>query len=322
MSNRENSKPPIAVIGFSDQSSPLEPLWPSTHRALMPLAGKSLIVYLLEQLADAGIRHVRIAGSIQQFAVRNRLRSGSEWGVAIRYSDLHGEELLSECLASDGACLYLLGDHLYDCDFRKLVERAAVDDMPRDLEKTSAGLWRVRNGSLAGHSLGTASGHSSYEDPLGNVNDYHRANLRAVRGFLPNMNIPGAQLHRAAIADWQSEIAPSASIGTDVFIGKHCRVGQLAQLNADCTLSNGVVIEDGTRLENVTVLPNCFVGRPVSLRDAVLGPDGILSFDGAFWPVGNRDCLGPTRKNMETRTGLPDRRFGSAPGGSALPWRP
>ena len=90
---QEDTKPPIAVIGFSDQASPLEPLWPSTHRSLMSIAGKSLIIYLIEQLADAGIRHVRIAGSIQQYAVRRRLRCGREWGMTVRYSALHGEEL-------------------------------------------------------------------------------------------------------------------------------------------------------------------------------------------------------------------------------------
>ncbi|MBT8083278.1 MAG: NDP-sugar synthase [Gammaproteobacteria bacterium] len=303
--------PPIAVIGFSDQSSPLEPLWPSTHRALIPLAGKSLIVYLIEQLADAGIRHIRIAGSIQQFAVRNRLRCGREWGITIRYSDLHGEELLAECLASEGSCLYLQGDHLYDADFSRLVANASRYDLPADIEANCAGLWRVQNGKLSGHSLGVAGGTMSYENALSNVLDYHRANLRAVQGFLPHLNVPGAALHRAAIADWQSDIAPTASVGTNVFIGKHCRVGRLARLDADCVLSNGVVLEDGVCLENVSVLPNCFVGRQASIRDAILGPDGMLSFDGTFQPVNNRRFLGPTRDNQEQWTGLPDRHVAS-----------
>lgn len=300
---------PIAVIGFSEQSSPLEPLWPSTHRALMPLAGKTLLIYLIEQLVDAGIRHVRIAGSIQQYAVRNRLRCGREWGITIRYSDLHGEELLAECLASETRCLYLLGDHLYDTDFSRLVEYQDSTEIPADLtDVRGAGLWRVQSGVLTGHSLGAASGTVSYENPLSDVLEYHRANLRAVRGFLPRLNVPGAAIHRTATADWQSAIASTASVGTDVFIGKHCRVGALARLDSGCVLSNGVVIDVGTRLQNATVLPNCFVGGGMALRDAVLGPDGILSLDGEFWPVRNRALIGPTRDNQEERTGVPDRQ--------------
>ena len=299
--------PPIAVIGFSDHASPLEPLWPSTHRALLPLAGKSLIVYLIEQLADAGIRHVRIAGSIQQYAVRHRLRCGREWGITIRYSDLHGEELKAECLASEGYCLFLLGDHLYDVDFRRLVERAAYPELPVSYDSGRAGLWRIGDGRLVRHSLGDASDALCYENSLEDALDYHRVNLRVARGFLPRLNVPGAPFHRAAVADWQSDIAGTACIGEDVFIGKHCRVGHLARLESSCVLSNGVYLDDGICLENVTVLPNCFVGRQMSIRDAILGPDGMLALDGVFRPVQNGDYIGATRDNRETYTGLPDR---------------
>ncbi|MEL7450874.1 MAG: NDP-sugar synthase [Pseudomonadota bacterium] len=298
---------PIAVIGFSNNASPLEPLWPGTHRALMPLAGKALIIYLVEQLAEAGIRHVRIAGSIQQYAVRNRLRSGSEWGLTIRYSDLHGEELLTECLATEGQCLYLLGDHLYNTDFKALAERAGTVEAPADIDGVSAGLWQLRRGEVLGHSLATASGAVSREQPLRCAQEYHQANLSAVRGYLPRLNVPGALIHRTAIADWRSAIASTASIGADVFIGKHCRIGALARLDANCTLSNGVVIEAGAHLENVTVLPNCFVGRRMKIRDAVLGPNGVLSLDGIFNQVLNPEFLGPTRDNLEQLTGVPDR---------------
>lgn len=306
------STAPIAVIGFSDQSSPLEPLWPSTHRALMPLAGKSLIVYLVEQLADAGVRHVRIAGSIQQYAVRNRLRCGDEWGITVRYSDLHGDELLAECLANEGRCLYLLGDHLYDADFQSLVERASHFDVSADLPVGAAGLWRIHDGALTGHSMGAASAKNSYENPLSSVLDYHEANLRVARGYLPRLNVPGAPLHRAAIADWQSDIAKDAAIGPDVYVGKHCRVGPLARLESNCVLANGVLVDSGARLQNVTVLPNCYLGCRLNIRDAILGPDGILGFAGEFWPVRNREFLGATRENFEERTGLPDRRIGGA----------
>ena len=298
---------PIAVIGFTRQPSPLEPLWPSTHRALLPIAGKSLIVYLIEMLADAGIRHVRIAGSIQQYAVRNRLHSGREWGMTIRYSDLHGEELLAECLASEGRCLYLLGDHLYDADFKSMMDGAVQPDDSGDIEHDTAGFWSVSNGRIVGRSLSSASGALSYESALANVEDYHYANLRAIRGYLPRLNIPGAALHRAATSDWQSFVAPDSSIGQTVYIGKHCRVAGLAELESDCVLANGVVVDSGARLRSVVVLPNSYVGPGVQLRDAVVGPDGVMGLDGRFWPVSNCALLDATRDNVERQTGLPDR---------------
>ena len=309
MNTERNKDGLIAVIGFSDRASPLEPLWPSTHRALIPIAGKPLIVHLVEQLANAGIRHIRVAGSIQQYAVRNRLRCGREWGMTIRYSDLHGDELLAECLATEARCLYLLGDHLYDADFGGLGANSARSEKSPDIEQGMAGIWRIDGGDVDGHSLVAATGRVTYVNPLVNALDYHHANLRAVRGFLPRLNVPGTTLHEHAIADWQAEVAADARIGSSVFIGKHCRVGQLARLESDCVLANGVVLESGARLENVSVLPNCFVGRHMSMRDAVIGADGVLALDGRFWPVRNGQLLGPTRDNLEYRTGLPDRNI-------------
>ena len=312
MSVNATSHAPIAVIGFGDLASPLEPLWPSTHRALLPLAGKSLIVYLVEQLADAGIRHIRIAGSIQQFAVRRRLGNGAEWGVTVRYSDLHGEELFAECLASEGRCLYLRGDELYDADYSSLPTADALAGIAPDLAPGDPGYWLLADGELRGFSTGAASLSVSYANPIATIRDYHEANLRVARGLLPRLNVPGAALHRGAVADWQTDIAPTAAIGDDVFIGKHSRVGHLARLRYRCVLSNGVMIDNGAQLENVSILPNCFVGRELRVRNAIIGPDGLLGFDGTHIAIDNEQLLAPTRHNQEVRTGLPDRMVGGA----------
>jgi NDP-sugar pyrophosphorylase family protein len=300
---------PVAVIGFTEKSSPLEPLWPSTHRALLPIAGKALIVHIVEQLVEAGVRHIRIAGSIQQFAVRKRLGDGSEWGVTIRYSDLHGDDLRMECLLASGQCLYMLGDVLNYGNLRKLVLRPDYDALEPDLQYNAAGLWRLRDGRVFGYSLGLGGDELPYENSLVSVADYHDANLRATQGLLPRLNVPGTRIHGAAIADWKTQIANNAFVGADVFVGKHSKIGSLARLERNCILSNGVIVDNGVRIENISVLPNCYVGRSMNLRDAVLGPDGVLGLDGTFWPVADPRLLGPTRDNREALTGLPGRRI-------------
>lgn len=308
MNTTQQPATPIAVIGFSDRSSPMEHLWPSTHRALIPVAGKPLIVHLIEQLAEAGIRHVRIAGSIQQFAIRNRLGNGREWGVTVRYSDLHGDDLRLECLASTGTCLYLLGDQLQYAEFGALTSHAERPGWQPDLEG-GAGFWQLCAGRQHGYSLQQTCGVSAYINEMSCALDYHLANMKAAQGLLPLLNIPGSRLHRDAVADWNSRTAANAYIGSGVFIGKHCKVGQLARLEENCVLSNGVIIDHGTRLRDVSVLPNCFVGRGASIRDAIIGPGGYLGFDGRFTPVNNPNVIGQTRENQEQRTGIPNTRF-------------
>ncbi|MBT8086960.1 MAG: hypothetical protein KJO46_02950 [Gammaproteobacteria bacterium] len=299
---------PIAVIGFSDQASPLEPLWPATHRALIPIAGKAVIVHLIEQLVNADIRHVRIAGSIQQFAVRNRLGDGSEWGITIRYSDLHGDDLRLECLASTGRCLYLRGDEFHCTGLAAPCEQADRGGLASDIDE-GPGLWLLRDGTYRGYSLATISGGEVYSNTLASVMDYHLANIKAAQGHLLQLNLPGSRVHRHAHVDWKSSVERTAFIGSGVVIGKHCKVGKLTRLEKNCVLANGVIVQSGTRLENVTVLPNCYVGRGMSVRDAVLGPDGYFGLDGTYREVGDPRLLAPSRDNHEQRTGIPSLRF-------------
>lgn len=308
MNNSQGRKMPMAVIGFSDSASPLEPLWPSTHRALIPVAGKAVIVHLIEQLVRAGIHHVRIAGSIQQFAVRKRLGNGCEWGITIRYSDLHGGDLRLECLASSGECLYMLGDEFHHADLAAVTRPDDTRGVIADLE-SQTGLWRLRSGRPVRYSLCAVSATETYSRNLASVRDYHLANIRAARGLLPALNLPGSNIHEHAIADWKSDVASDAFIGAGIFIGKHSKVGKLGRLEGDCVLANGVVVQSGARLKNVSVLPNCFVGRSMSIRDAVLGPQGYFSLDGQFWPVDDPAMLAPTRDNQEHRTGIPSLRI-------------
>jgi hypothetical protein len=47
----------------------------------------------------------------------------------------------------------------------------------------------------------------------------------------------------------------------------------------------------------------------MSLRDAVLGPGGVLGLDGTFWPTDDMRLLASTRDNSEAVTGIPSRRI-------------
>ncbi|MEL7313107.1 MAG: NDP-sugar synthase [Pseudomonadota bacterium] len=308
MPNLESRKlPEIAVIGFSRQDSPIDPLWPGTHRALLPIAGKPAIMHLIEQLADCGIRHVRVAGSIQQYAVRSRLRCGREWGVTIRYSDLGTDELVLECLANDTSCLMVYGDHLHDIDFQQIANRPSETVEIDNAKAMLPGIWGLENDAPRLVRLVTPQCKRKSVNPLSTPMDFLRANVMAAGLRTENFNVPGAPLHPTAIVDWDASVSRTAGIGKHVFVGKHCHVGALARLDRRCVLSNGVFVASGARLSDVVVLPNTYVGPLVRIRRGILSDIGLLAMDGRFWPVRDQSYLGATRSNCESRTGVPDR---------------
>jgi NDP-sugar pyrophosphorylase family protein len=299
---------PIAVVGFSSATSPLEPAWPSTHRALLPVAGKPLIVHLVEQLTRSGIRHLRIAGSIQQYAVRQRLRNGQEWGITIRYSDLHDADLRMQTLLEHGQCLYLCGDNLHIGDFSR-ISPAANPHVADPMEgNESSAYWRLSSAGPARYSIRVATQKPYTRNPLLTVRSYHDANI-AVAAGRTSLLVPGRTAKSGVAIDWDSYLAPDIVLGDGITIGKHCRLDRRVRLHTQCVLSNGVIVGRDTQLHNVSVLPNTYVGIGTRLRDAVVTPLGLFDLDGKFWPTRDRSVVGRARSNAEQRTGIPSEKL-------------
>ncbi len=297
----------IAVIGFSNATSPLLPLWPTTHRAMLPVAGKPLVVHHIERLAAAGVTHIRIAGSIQQFAVRKRVGDGGEWGVTVRYSDLHGPDLRNECVITNGTCLYLLGDEL--SAVRANENLADVDpgaEVVAD-DISAPGLYQLKDNQLTARCYDSSRENSECFTNIAGPGDFLRSNTQAARGLLEGIVLPGLRIHEAAVADWHSRIDSTAYIGAGIVIGKHCFVRGTARLEENVVLSNGVIVDHGACLENVVVLPNTYVNSALRLKDAVVGPQGILATDGTFYPAKDHRLVGGTRSASEQQTGIPGR---------------
>lgn len=300
---------PIAVIGFSSAASPLEPAWPSTHRALLPVAGKPLIVHLVEQLARDGIRHLRIAGSIQQHAARQRLGDGSEWGVAIRYSDLHDGDLRVQTLLEHGHCLYLCGDNLHIGNFSAAQPSAGMQVSDPSTHTELPAYWKLWPAGPARYGIAAATRNAYIRDPMMTVRGYHASNLHAISGRDGSLVLPGRAVKPGVSIDWDSHLASGVSLGDGVTIGKHCRVDRGVRLDGRCTIGNGVVIGRDSRLRNVSVLPNTYIGAGVGLRDAVVTPIGLFDLAGKFHPVVDRSVVGRVRGNAERRTGIPSEKL-------------
>ena len=288
------------IIDFSGRTSPLEPLWPATHRCLLPLCGKALIVHLIESLARAGLRHVRMADTYPTRIARRRLGNGEEWGLKISYPDLAGKDLLSECIAANGRCIQVNGDELHAYRFDQIAWESETG------RAAGATLWQVGSHGL---DQRRAPGQSGWQ-PIDSVLALHKANQRLAAGKL-DLVMPGKPFHDfGAYVDWRSEIASDAYVGRHIFVGKHALVGSRARLEESCVLSNGVVVEAECRLRNVTVMPNCRIRAGTSLSDALVTHEGVYDLSAGstgytvFEP--SDGFLERTRDNDEQRTGLPD----------------
>lgn len=289
------------VVDFSHQTSPFEQLWPSTHRALLPIIGKPIIVHTLERLRNMGYRHFRIARHLQQPFVKNRLGNGEEWGVTLRYSDLMGPELLSETLSCFGATMRVMGDELLPpgAEFSSQDKNSAATD---HLSRKTTALFELTGNSMLCKSIKSNQGEGF---TVRSVRDYQTMCFQLCRSFTTGDTAPGTLLHRSAQADWKTSIAPDVLIGGSCFVGKHCKIDSGAVLERNCVLGNGVYVDKKSLLRNCVVLPNTYIGPGVSLQNCVASPLGAVHVSGEYAGASVKAALRSTRPNKERLTGLP-----------------
>ena len=76
-----------AMILAAGRGERLRPLTDTLPKPLIPLAGKPLIIHLIERLARNGIKHIVINIAYRREQIKNALGDGKSLGVQIDYSE-------------------------------------------------------------------------------------------------------------------------------------------------------------------------------------------------------------------------------------------
>jgi dTDP-glucose pyrophosphorylase len=116
--------PPLrAVIMAGGFGTRLGELTSETPKPMLPIGDRPLLERIVEQLRDAGIRHVNLTTHYRAEAIASHFGDGSDFGVQIDY--VSEEEPLGTAGAlglveADGPVLVMNGDILTGVDFRAL----------------------------------------------------------------------------------------------------------------------------------------------------------------------------------------------------------
>jgi N-acetyl-alpha-D-muramate 1-phosphate uridylyltransferase len=116
-----------AMLLAAGRGERMRPLTDSCPKPLLKVAGKPLIQWHLERLAQAGIREVVINLSWLGDLIANALGDGSKYGLAIQYSrepwpplETGGGLVQALPLLGEGPFLLVNGDVFTDMDFTRL----------------------------------------------------------------------------------------------------------------------------------------------------------------------------------------------------------
>ena len=293
----------MKTVLFAIRSAP--ELWPLTRNAgaaLLPMAGKPLIVHTIESLAMAGLTDVAVvvrAGFADE--VRRELGDGARWGMQFNYLATDGAESPAEAILRLGACadeelLAVRGEILRTPAIAEFLALAATANAPAvgaTIGGMAAGVTLIRGGVNHSAGLRDSSDRPSNwpgeqstialpEARIALIDSWaglYEANLNAIPGRFAGLIIPGRPPMPNVIAGRKTRLPASAVKGTPLFVGSRCHIAANAELMSGVIIGDDVVIDRRATLRSALVTSNTYVGELVEVSNAIVDGATLIHLD-------------------------------------------
>jgi NDP-sugar pyrophosphorylase family protein len=307
-----------ALILADRLGSELEPLTEKTSVPLLPITGKELLVYTLEDLVSAGIRDLVVVSTAHgEQTGASTLGDGQRWGVGIRYVLSRGEESPSEIWArlnvSDAeAVLVLRGDVLRSPAAGAFLTEAKNDTRTlaccSAAEDSRGSIFLLRPGypepgellnSLRWSDPEPLPSEGRFDLGVGDLNclddlqAFHRANLDIVSGRIAGLSVGGRSVALGLHAGRRASVSPKSLKKGVAYVGPNSRVHPDAELVGEVVIGDDVVVDRAATIRDSVILPRTYVGELVDVGNAIVANNHLLRVDtGAMLKITDAFLLG------------------------------
>lgn len=246
-----------------------EEFWPLTEKrpvSMLPIANKPVLRIVIEELYQLGIREATIICSEHEELISTYFGTGSASGMELVFHSViapcsveYGLELGG--ISRDEPWIAVRGDMLRPFGF---LEEA----MLRGPKAAKSSIF-----TAMGISIPTAFGEPLCDirwaalrgeetiDPLSleSITAYHRCNMMALEGELPDFIFPGRPTERHIAIDQQS-VVRAPFLDRRTVIGRHCLIEQNVILGPGSVVGDGCIVDKGAAIFESVILPGSYVG--------------------------------------------------------------
>jgi len=325
--------------------SELAPLTRDRCVALLPVAGKPLIVHAIESLAMAALAEVIIVTRAPQLSeVAKEVGNGARWGMRFEHFPTALADSLDDVVRQlserlNDELLVVCGDVLRTPIVSEFLARARMSE-DRAVTATIGGVGagvkffrsnKMTSGTAMGESLSIAGSRvslSAIEFPVARLSRieslaaFHRANIDAASGGFPGLVLAGRPLAPGITVGRKTRLPARSVTGRMVFVGSRCRISASAELMDDVVVSDDVLIDRLVTLKSAVIMPNTYIGEFLEVSDAIVQGDTLIHIDaGGVTHVSEPLLLRSMRAGVlgKSEVGSPVDRVSSANNNSAIP---
>jgi glucose-1-phosphate thymidylyltransferase len=285
-----------AVVLCAGEGTRLRPLTFSRPKHLLPVAGRPLLGWALDALAEVGVEQVALVVGHRPEAIQRYVGDGSAWGLRACYVTQEKPLGLAHAVAcardfvGDDEFLLYLGDNLLESGVGKLVSaylerRPAAALFVKEVEDPRAYGVAVTQGDRV------ASVEEKPEHPPSNLAIvgayvFSPAIMQAIRETPPSprgeyeitdaikrlIGGPGGVIAVPVEGFWEDAGRPAELLRANRLYLDRMKPEVAGHINAHSRVEGPVRVGRGTRVINCTLLGPCLVGENCLLSDSVIGP--------------------------------------------------
>ncbi|MBF0607107.1 MAG: glucose-1-phosphate thymidylyltransferase [Candidatus Magnetobacterium sp. LHC-1] len=293
-----------SLILSGGQGTRLRPLTHTIAKQLVPVAGKPILGYVMNHIAEAGIRDVGVIISPETGnEVRGYIGDGSQWGVRTHYivqekpaGLAHAVLMAKDFLGQDDFVMYL-GDNLLSQGVREAIERfnkgrpdaliflKEVDD-PRRFGvaclDTAGNVTRLiekpqeppSNLALVGVYIFSNRIFSA----IARIKPSHRGELEITDAIQELLNM-GHQVESQVLTGWWLDTGKKDDLlkANTIVLDEYTKHSIRGNVDALSTIEGRVTIAEGTKVINCKIRGPVRVGRDSTLENAFIGPFTSIS---------------------------------------------
>jgi len=309
----------MRALVFADRiGGELGPLTEKSAVPLLPVSGKEVLVYTIEDLVGAGVRDlVVVAAAHGEQAGASTLGDGRRWGASIRYVLSRGEEAPSAIwprlnLADAEAVVVLRGDVLRSPKTREFLDQA----QSKTGTSTFCGVGEDSRGSLLLVRPGCPRPGDlldclRWDDPtplptdggcaiagaslscLQDLPAFHRANLDLLAGRFAGLAVSGNNVALGLCVGRKAAVSPKSLKKGVAYVGANSRVHPDAELLGEVVIGDHVVVDRAATIRESVILPQTYVGELVEVGNAIVSGNYLIRVDtGAMLKVSEAFLLG------------------------------
>jgi mannose-1-phosphate guanylyltransferase / phosphomannomutase len=289
----------MQALLFADR--PGQALLPLTERAcvaMLPVVGKPLVVFAIEDLALAHIHQAFVIVGAHADLVKQELGDGGRWGMRLQYiqvfRDSIPERVVNELVGQlDEQFLMMRGDVLRTQTLKGFLALAneqedsveaiyggqpAVLRVARQNDRES---WRLPGdperacmSSMAPRQLELPAARVSL---IASLTEYYNANLDVAAGRYSDLIVPSREIAPGIRRGRQSRVPLSSIKGSNIFVGSRCRIDPSAELMNGVVISNDVIVDRHSTLRSTVILPHTYIGELVDVSDSIVSTNYLIS---------------------------------------------